>query len=226
MSEWKHLYNSAKWKRTRSQYLFDHPRCVMCLVSGRQTAANEVDHIIPHCGDVDLFWDEDNYQSLCKSCHSSKTFYETIKTTRLPRNINPASYDITLLFGPPCSGKTTWAKKQRSKVIDFDDIKREVSGQNPYDMDIKYLSICIAIRNKMIRETQGPMIVIGTLADKNVRADWIKKLGAKPLMMVTPPHQCIIRLKKSGRPNIPGQIALINRWFEYFKPLGNEEFIT
>ena len=34
-------------------------------------AATVVDHIIPHKGDSDLFWDESNWQSLCKRCHDS-----------------------------------------------------------------------------------------------------------------------------------------------------------
>lgn len=35
-----------------------------------------VDHIIPHRGDMKLFWDEDNWQSLCKHCHDVKTAKE------------------------------------------------------------------------------------------------------------------------------------------------------
>ena len=37
---------------------------------GRRTV---VDHIVPHRGDARLFWDEDNWQPLCKSCHDRKT---------------------------------------------------------------------------------------------------------------------------------------------------------
>ena len=29
-----------------------------------------LDHIIPHRGDRKLFWDRDNWQALCKSCHA------------------------------------------------------------------------------------------------------------------------------------------------------------
>ena len=32
-----------------------------------------VDHIVPHRGDQALFWDEQNWQPLCKSCHDKKT---------------------------------------------------------------------------------------------------------------------------------------------------------
>ena len=48
----------------------------MCQREGKIKSANEVDHIIPHKGNMELFWDEDNWQSLCKSHHSMKTASE------------------------------------------------------------------------------------------------------------------------------------------------------
>ena len=36
-------------------------------------AANVVDHIKPHRGDSALFWNTENWQSLCDKCHNSKT---------------------------------------------------------------------------------------------------------------------------------------------------------
>ncbi len=44
--------------------------------------ANEVDHIKPHNGDLALFWDESNWQSLCKACHSRKTMGENRERLR------------------------------------------------------------------------------------------------------------------------------------------------
>ncbi|WP_197457685.1 HNH endonuclease signature motif containing protein, partial [Snodgrassella sp. CFCC 13594] len=35
------------------------------------TEATVVDHIKPHCGDMKLFWNRNNWQSLCKGCHDS-----------------------------------------------------------------------------------------------------------------------------------------------------------
>ena len=35
-----------------------------------------VDHIIPHRGDEKMFWDEANWQALCKRCHDKKTMTE------------------------------------------------------------------------------------------------------------------------------------------------------
>ena len=67
-------YDSA-WSRYSRQYRRDNPWCVMCLP--RLKAAKCVDHIIPVKGKDDpLFYDPDNHQSLCWSCHSTKTAQE------------------------------------------------------------------------------------------------------------------------------------------------------
>jgi len=68
-------YNS-KWNKARKIYLKAHPFCVRCKEKGKFTKATVVDHIIPHRGDSSLFWDRSNWQSLCKSCHDSKTATE------------------------------------------------------------------------------------------------------------------------------------------------------
>ena len=51
-------------------FLRAHPLCAMCDKVGIITAATVVDHITPHDGNYDLFWDMDNWQPLCASCHS------------------------------------------------------------------------------------------------------------------------------------------------------------
>jgi 5-methylcytosine-specific restriction endonuclease McrA len=60
-----------KWQQARKGWLRKHPLCVMCQRRGRVTPATLVDHIEPHRGDMTLFWDRDNWQSLCKPCHDS-----------------------------------------------------------------------------------------------------------------------------------------------------------
>ena len=66
----------SKWQAARKRYLRAHPYCVRCLKEGRMTEATVVDHITPHRGDATLFWDENNWQSLCKPCHDKKTWNE------------------------------------------------------------------------------------------------------------------------------------------------------
>ena len=64
------VYNH-RWDKERKHYLLHHPLCTYCLEQGKTTAATVVDHIQPHKGDMDLFWDVNNWQALCKHCHDS-----------------------------------------------------------------------------------------------------------------------------------------------------------
>lgn len=64
------------WRRARLAFLADHPLCEECRREGRLTPATVVDHITPHKGNRELFWDEKNWQALCKRCHDRKTAKE------------------------------------------------------------------------------------------------------------------------------------------------------
>lgn len=67
----RRLYDSVRWRKIRIQVLNEEPLCRICSKVGRVTAADTVDHIIPHKDDPVLFYDRDNLQSLCKLCHDS-----------------------------------------------------------------------------------------------------------------------------------------------------------
>lgn len=66
--EYAELYNSHRWKKARKEFLTDYPICFAC--GGK---AEVVDHAIPHRGDEELFWNRENWQSLCTECHNKKT---------------------------------------------------------------------------------------------------------------------------------------------------------
>ena len=65
------LYNSTRWRKLRSKFLNEHPLCNYCEQRNIIKPATIVDHIVPHKGDLELFWSESNLQSLCKTCHDS-----------------------------------------------------------------------------------------------------------------------------------------------------------
>lgn len=67
---------TGRWQKARIAYLRRNPLCVVCGREGRVKEATDVDHIIPHKGDRELFWDESNWQSLCKHHHDVKTAKE------------------------------------------------------------------------------------------------------------------------------------------------------
>lgn len=63
-------YTSA-WQKARAAYLVQHPLCRFCESEGRVTAATVVDHVEAHVGDHEKFWNQANWQPLCKRHHDS-----------------------------------------------------------------------------------------------------------------------------------------------------------
>jgi len=56
------------WDKARRFFLMVNPTCAHC---GRW--ATIVDHIQPHRGSRQLFWDTSNWQPMCARCHGRKT---------------------------------------------------------------------------------------------------------------------------------------------------------
>jgi len=65
-----------RWNKYRLTFLSKNPLCVECGKEGIIKPATVVDHIIPHKGNNNLFWDSGNHQALCKRCHDIKTVKE------------------------------------------------------------------------------------------------------------------------------------------------------
>jgi 5-methylcytosine-specific restriction protein A len=68
-------YGQTRWKAISAIQLSKHPLCQRCSVYDTTTIAHHSDHVLPHRGDMELFW-KGRLQSLCVSCHSYKTVQE------------------------------------------------------------------------------------------------------------------------------------------------------
>ena len=74
---YRKLYGLKAWRVVRAKallrdlYTCQHKRCGVSLKKGRtQPQSAVVHHLKPHKGNHDLFFDLDNLQSVCWSCHS------------------------------------------------------------------------------------------------------------------------------------------------------------
>lgn len=86
---WHKLYYTNTWKRLRIKVLSTNPICAEC-----DQLAQEVDHIVDHKGDRNVFSNLSNLQALCKSCHSSKTM-EDIRISNFPNVESVVEITIT-----------------------------------------------------------------------------------------------------------------------------------
>ncbi len=68
-----------RWQAASRGFLRAHPlcQCPECDEGRLRILPSEVtDHIIPHRGDMKLFWDSKNWQAMSKVCHDKKTARE------------------------------------------------------------------------------------------------------------------------------------------------------
>lgn len=63
---------TRKWQVASKAFLRKH--FYVCVACGG--VACLVDHVIPHRGDQEKFWDEGNWACMCAPCHNRKTAKE------------------------------------------------------------------------------------------------------------------------------------------------------
>lgn len=72
-----HLYNTTTWRKLRLKILERDNYC--CIKCGRSEDRMAVDHIQPHNGNEELFYNESNLQTLCPQCHAKKCYDESME---------------------------------------------------------------------------------------------------------------------------------------------------
>jgi 5-methylcytosine-specific restriction protein A len=89
------LYKGKRWRRLRNTQLTKQPFCQCPEHEGRYVEADIVDHIKPHRGDLRLFYDPDNLQSMTKHCHDSyKQKLEGGRARSIRRAFNATGYPL------------------------------------------------------------------------------------------------------------------------------------
>lgn len=101
----KRMYDTVRWKQLRLNTLqIRGGLCEECLKNNLTVSATDVDHIIPHRNDPQLFYDKDNLQILCAECHSKKTASETRAESNpntYTNNNSATRKDIQVICCPP-----------------------------------------------------------------------------------------------------------------------------
>jgi hypothetical protein len=100
-----------------------------------------------------------NLQVLCNGpagCHEMKTIAEKpgdIAIAFFPEWLEPAICHLTIVFGPPGSGKSRYVEERAGKhdtVIDLDLIASKLSGKPIYHSGIEWLTRSVFARNKQL----------------------------------------------------------------------------
>ena len=233
----------GRWRKARETYLRRNPLCVICEKETRLTPATVVDHIIPHRGNQELFWDTtNNWQALCKRCHDIKTATEDgrwtgARATLYDSTLQRVCIPLTVIAGPPGSGKTTYAKEHMGSndiLIGLDVIMSEISGSSMHQAGKEYLDRAIAIRNDILRSLARPSRyskawLISSSPQISQRQFYRDKLGAlETIVMEVDPVECKNRLRNdTARTRYLSEfISGVDKWWTEYQRSPLDTVIT
>ncbi|MBN8292831.1 AAA family ATPase [Rhodobacter sp. NTK016B] len=241
--EWRKWYSTARWKRLREEALV--AASYTCAKTGRVLTGKHpspdspvVDHIKPHRGDPDLFWDPDNLQVVSKEWHDSiKQAQERADQVAAihPKWLQPSVIPLTIVCGPPCSGKTTWADAHaapRDLVIDLDRIASDISGEPLHGWSReRWLNAALWRRNDMLgslsRPAHHPAAWLVVSEPKARHRDWWATT-LKPQRIVVleaDEAECMRRAAADGRDIDVTEAGIMRWWADYDRRIGDERLV-
>jgi len=209
------------WQRVRQLKMSETPTCEHCSGRGIIRVAVLVHHIDqnPHNNDMA------NLMSLCRQCHDEVHG----KGMAIP---NP-SCKVTLVAGPPGSGKSTWVEAQRKPtdtVIDLDVIKSHLARVPIYQAGDEWIHPALIERNRMLSElpigSHAWFIVSAPRATD--RKDWQDKLGAHAVVLEVDASICKDRIDNDTRrpDHVKKQHKIaVDRWWRQYVSRREDEIV-
>lgn len=227
-ARWKHPKHGR-----RAQQLQAEPLCKMCLAQGRTKAASVADHVVEHKGDEALFWEGELQSLCAPHHDSTKqgdekrgfsgkvdangwptdprhmanggtgSLSRDYEERRLPTDLKPSAIPLTILCGPPGSGKSTYLRQHagpNDTIIDLDAIMQRISGLPEHHTSPRWLGKALDERNRQLRAlatdtAHAKAWFIVAAPDPTERRTWARRLGGQVVTLDTPLAECIRRIE-------------------------------
>ena len=209
----------ARWRKARLSHLHSNPLCVECGRKGFVVGAAVVDHIAPHRGNQELFWDKDNWQSLCKPCHDRKTWRES-------RSIYMAN--VTVVCGPPGSGKSTYVQrlmKRGDLLVDVDKLFQALSGLSTRDKPDILFPYVMEARDAILRKLDTPPAdctawVIAAAPKAELRSKLAARYKARVILLLVNKEECAKRIREdtNRKGHQTSHVSLAHEWWKEYEP--------
>lgn len=198
-----------------------YPLCVECFKRGLVKATAIIDHITPLAlGGRDT---DENCQGLCLMCNAIKTAAESASAGGVanhPEWLKPSALPLTILCGPPCSGKSTYVAEHaeaRDTVIDLDTILQRLDPAYRHwsgALDPALFNRAIRVRNAMLgalaQGGPGRAFFIVSAPTHGERAWWYQHLGGQLMLLEAPMDVLKARAMARGTPRAR---AGVDAWY-------------
>lgn len=223
------FYKSKEWLTFRAIIISERTnKCEECKKLITESKHIQVHHTIEltlaNVNDYSISLDPHNVKVLCHDCHNKahKRFgyqNELIKAR-----------GIYIVYGAPCSGKTTYVienKRDEDIVIDLDRICEAITLLPRYNKPDNLKQNVFAIKNLLIdniKTRYGRFYnawIIGGYANKYERERLARDLGAELVYINASKEECLRRLYLCDdyrKYQILEWESYINKWFDEYLP--------
>ena len=219
------VYNKSAWRNSREEALKRaNYMCEVCNVKGitPPKAADEVHHIIKvEDGNNATHYDLDNLICVCKKCHKKiegRNKQELISYLEVLDKAKKLNAKLNIIYGPPCSGKTTYVMENKGDediVIDLDYIKSALTYKDIHDeLSKDHIDYLFNIRKYMLENPKENSItwLITTKKEYKVKDNFVQ---VEEINLIKSKNEIYKMIDKdNSRSNKEKWKKLVDNWFE------------
>lgn len=208
------FYHSKAWRDLSYLLRLKSGKCQRCgrVADMKQLHAHHKVLLTPsNVNDTSISLNPDKIEILCNSCHDEEH-----------NRFGYAEHHIYIIYGAPCSGKTTYALERMSNndiIVDLDMIYEMLTGQDGHEHSDGLRFIAFKIRDTLydiIKTRYGRFndaYIVAGLPHRGEREALARRLGAELVHIDTSEGECIKRAE--GRSTHTTQI--IKNYFANFE---------
>lgn len=236
---WRKLYKTARWQRLRWSVLVrDLFTCQLCGHIEADTSQLVADHVEPHGGNEEKFWNGP-LQTLCKRCHDGlKRGLEKSdkRASYRPEWLKASVVPLSIVCGPPASGKSHYVARRmglNDLVIDLDLIVAHLSAsplRHDWDRE-RWLQPALFKRNAILGTlsrkpgcTRAWFVLSEPSAER--RQWWQDKLAPEEIVVLeTPEDVCLANAALDKGRDMQATAAKVRQWWSDYQPRQQDRVI-
>ena len=208
------FYHSKAWRDLSYLLRLKSGKCQRCgrIADMKQLHAHHKVLLTPsNVNDVSISLNPDKIEILCNSCHDEEH-----------NRFGYTEHHIYIIYGAPCSGKTTYALERMSTndiIVDLDMIYEMLTGKDGHEHSDGLRFIAFKIRDTLydiIKTRYGRFndaYIVAGLPHRGEREALARRLGAELVHIDTSEDECIKRAE--GRAS--HTIQIIKNYFVNFE---------
>ena len=211
----KQLYNSKDWQKLRVRLLMEvQYKCSACgesyvLEPSQLVCHHKQELTTANVNNPEIALNPSNIEVICKRCHD-------IKHKRYGYN---GKQDVYIVYGAPCSGKTTYVQQicdRGDLIVDINEINHAISGCSMYDNPERIKRQVYTIRDVLIEQIKmrtgnwQNAYVVGGYPRKLEREQLAEKLRAELIY-------CDVTKDEAKQRALISRGLLVEQYFEYIE---------